>query len=240
MRNEQFKAIIPPSNPDNPELHVSQPKEIERPSNEKPIIETETIVSFMGVEVKKGNGGVRTPDRKVLEEKTFTKFDLKNFRDIAIGLLMKQPVLLEGGAGVGKTKTIEMMCAFLNREFYKIPCNNMLPEELLGKTDFDMFDEEHARPAYEDEQEIIRTGQAIIDKVEKEVLPDGRINYVNTTKMPLLDEDGNIIGTFGISKNVTNFINMENELQAKNKIIQEKDEEIRVLKEELKRLKSKK
>ncbi len=113
------------------------------------------------------------------------------------------------------------------------------PEELLGKTDFDMFDEEHARPAYEDEQEIIRTGQAIIDKVEKEVLPDGRINYVNTTKMPLLDKDGNIIGTFGISKNVTNFINMENELKEKNKIIQKKDEEIKVLKEELKRLRSK-
>lgn len=113
------------------------------------------------------------------------------------------------------------------------------PEELLGKTDFDMFDEEHARPAYEDEQEIIRTGQAIIDKVEKEVLPDGRINYVNTTKMPLLDQEGNIIGTFGISKNVTNFINMENELKEKNKIIQEKEEEIRALKNELKRLKSK-
>jgi PAS domain S-box-containing protein len=113
------------------------------------------------------------------------------------------------------------------------------PEELLGKTDFDMFDEEHARPAYEDEQEIIRTGQAIIDKVEKEVLPDGRINYVNTTKMPLLDKEGNIIGTFGISKDVTNFINMENELKEKNKVIQEKDEEIKVLKEELKRLRSK-
>jgi len=111
------------------------------------------------------------------------------------------------------------------------------PEELLGKSDFDMFDEEHSRPAYEDEQEIIRTGQAIVDKIEKEVLPDGRINYVNTTKMPLRDENNRIIGTFGISKDVTNFVNLQSENKAKEAIIKGKDEEIKRLQEEIKNLK---
>lgn len=111
------------------------------------------------------------------------------------------------------------------------------PEELIGKSDFDMFDEEHARPAYEDEQGIIRTGIPIIDKIEKEVLPDGRINYVNTSKMPLRNENNQIIGTFGISKDVTVFVNLQEEIKAKEAVIKEKDEEIKKLQEAIKNLK---
>ncbi len=82
-------------------------------------------------------------------------------------------------------------------------------EDLLGKSDFDFFDEEHSRPAYEGEQEIIRTGNAIIDLEEKEVMDDGRINWVNTTKMPLKNAQGEIIGTFGISKDITRLKKLE-------------------------------
>lgn len=82
-------------------------------------------------------------------------------------------------------------------------------KDLLGKSDFDFFSEEHARPAFEDEQKIISTGKAIIDLEEKEVMEDGRISWVNTTKMPLRDKIGNIIGTFGISKNISKIKNME-------------------------------
>jgi PAS domain S-box-containing protein len=77
------------------------------------------------------------------------------------------------------------------------------PAEALGKTDFDFFTEEHARSAFEVEQKIIATGQPVIDLEEKETWPDGRVTWVNTTKMPLLDQAGNIIGTFGISSDIT-------------------------------------
>ena len=78
------------------------------------------------------------------------------------------------------------------------------PEELVGKTDFDFFTEAHARPAFEDEQEIIRTGVPMIGKVEKEVWQDGRGDtWVLTSKMPFRDKDGQIIGTFGVSKDIT-------------------------------------
>ena len=83
---------------------------------------------------------------------------------------------------------------------------------LIGKTDSDFFTEEHARPAYEDEQGIIRTGQPLLGKLEKETHPDGRVTWCLTTKMPWRDQDGNIIGTFGISKNVTALKEAEDKL----------------------------
>jgi PAS domain S-box-containing protein len=77
------------------------------------------------------------------------------------------------------------------------------PDELVGRTDFDFFAEEHARPAFEDEQDIIRTGRPLVGKVEKEVLKNGKVSWVLTTKMPFRDQAGEIIGTFGISKDIT-------------------------------------
>jgi PAS domain S-box-containing protein len=87
------------------------------------------------------------------------------------------------------------------------------PSAMIGKTDFDYFTEEHARPAFEDEQRIIRTGQPVVGLVEKEVFPDGRIHWALTTKLPLRNATGKIIGTCGISKNMTELKNAEEELR---------------------------
>ena len=77
------------------------------------------------------------------------------------------------------------------------------PAQAIGKTDFDFFTEEHARPACADEQEIIRTGQPMVGKEEKETWLDGRVRWVSTTKMPFRDKDGKIIGTFGVARDIT-------------------------------------
>lgn len=87
------------------------------------------------------------------------------------------------------------------------------PHDALGKTDFDIFSEEHARQAFEDEQEIIRTGQPIVNKEEKETWPDGRETWVLTTKLPWLDASGQILGTMGISQDITDRKRAEQELQ---------------------------
>jgi PAS domain S-box-containing protein len=77
------------------------------------------------------------------------------------------------------------------------------PAELLGRTDFDFFNEDHAGRAFEDEKRIIQTGQPMIGKLENETWPDGRVTWVLTSKLPLRNEQGEIIGTFGVSKDVT-------------------------------------
>ncbi len=76
------------------------------------------------------------------------------------------------------------------------------PSEALGKSDFDFYSQEHARPAYEDEQTIIRTGEPIINKEELETYPDGTKRWASATKLPLR-RGGEIIGTFGISLDIT-------------------------------------
>jgi PAS domain S-box-containing protein len=75
--------------------------------------------------------------------------------------------------------------------------------ELVGKRDSDYFTSEHALTAFEDEQAIIRTGKPIVGKMEKETWPDGHVTWALTSKWPLRDEAGEIIGTFGISKDIT-------------------------------------
>ena len=90
-------------------------------------------------------------------------------------------------------------------------------EEVIGKTDFNYFTEEHAKPAYEDEQEIIKTGKPILNKVEKETHPDGRVTWVSTTKVPRYNEQGEIIGILGISRDVTKRKELEDKLKLKTK-----------------------
>lgn len=99
-------------------------------------------------------------------------------------------------------------------------------DRIEGKTDFDVFSREHAEQAFADEQRIIETGESLHGIVEKETFPDGSVAWVSTTKMPLKDAAGEIIGTFGISRDITK--HKEAELRSRRYA-----EEIRLIKEEM-------
>jgi signal transduction histidine kinase len=88
---------------------------------------------------------------------------------------------------------------------------------ITGKTDFDFFDRDRAQSAFDDEQEIMKTGKPLQGKVERAVLPDGKVYWALSTKMPWTDEEGRIIGTFGISKDITAIKETEAKLEGLHK-----------------------
>lgn len=86
------------------------------------------------------------------------------------------------------------------------------PDVCVGKTDFDFFSREHAERAFRDEQEIIRTGLPIISQLERLTMRDGRTGWASSTKMPWRDASGRIIGTFGVTRDVTAMKEAEDKL----------------------------
>jgi PAS domain S-box-containing protein len=77
------------------------------------------------------------------------------------------------------------------------------PEEMIGKTDFDFFTGEHAEDAFHDEQDVLKSGKALVDKEEKETWPNGHTTWVSSTKVPLRSGAGEVVGTLGISRDIT-------------------------------------
>ncbi len=113
-------------------------------------------------------------------------------------------------------------------------------KELIGKRDEDFFEPQHALEAKRDEQEIIKTGKSIVNKIELETWPDGRRTWVTTSKVPLKDNDGNIIGTFGITRDITDLKEAENkikqyirELEFNKSLVEEKADELEKLNKKL-------
>ncbi len=102
------------------------------------------------------------------------------------------------------------MARFFNRE---------RPEELAGKNDYDILREEFARKTIADDMEIMRTGEPIMSQVEKKELPDGRVEWSLTTKLPLRDRNGRIIGTMGMSRDITRLKQIEDELAAERNML---------------------
>ena len=89
--------------------------------------------------------------------------------------------------------------------------------ELIGRHDRDFFSSEHASATYEDEHEIIRTGVPLLAKIEKETWKSGGVTWALTSKMPFRNEAGEIVGTFGISKDITAMKVAEQELEKVHK-----------------------
>ncbi|MEI6561723.1 MAG: PAS domain-containing protein [Verrucomicrobiota bacterium] len=86
------------------------------------------------------------------------------------------------------------------------------PSEALGKTDFDFFPSEKAEERFQDERCIMETRKPIIDKIERDAQRNGKTVWVLTSKSPLCDESGNLVGTFGISRDITLLKEMEDAL----------------------------
>jgi PAS domain S-box-containing protein len=158
-----------------------------------------------------------------LSEKGYNNFLLINQiseRDKAIKLLLESIETQKQNAAIIEKEETLMNCLMDNlpdRIYFKDKESRFLrfnkamevkhvllqSGDAEGMTDFDLFSNEHAIQAFNDEQEIIQTGNPIVNIEEKETYTDGKILWVQTSKMPLRNKEGNIIGTFGISRDIT-------------------------------------
>jgi len=114
------------------------------------------------------------------------------------------------------------------------------PEELTGKTDFDFYDKTMAEEYYRDEQKIMNENIRIINKEEKGLDPTGKEVIISTTKVPVYDDKGNVIGIVGIGRDIApqkafekKLIEKSEHLQEANVLLEERQEEIQQQSEEL-------
>ncbi|HXR14549.1 MAG TPA: ATP-binding protein, partial [Solirubrobacteraceae bacterium] len=102
-------------------------------------------------------------------------------------------------------------------------------EAVVGKTDFDLFSGPHAAAALADEQRVMATGEPLIDKVERETFTDRDDGWVSTTKMALHDRRGAIVGSWGISRDITAQVGAEQLLEANRELLDATERQHRVL-----------
>ncbi len=111
---------------------------------------------------------------------------------------------------------------------------------LIGKTDFDFYPKDMAEIFYKDDKQVIETGEAIINKEEIGFDSRGNIRVKSTTKVPIRDKDGNIIGLVGIGRDITRQKESEEKLKEQaqslqeiNVLLEERQEEINQQADEL-------
>ena len=106
-------------------------------------------------------------------------------------------------------------------------------EEMVGKSDFDFQPRETAQRYYDDEQKIMNSKQGVFDDIAHEVMQNGLEQWVSTTKLPFYNEKGEVIGTFGITKDITKLKLLEIEAKEQAEELREHEEELRQNLEEL-------
>ena len=110
-------------------------------------------------------------------------------------------------------KNLAERFTFANQRFCQLlgkPLN-----EIIGKTDFDFYPVELASKYQQDDREVIRTGRPL-ETLERNVTPGGETIYVNVVKTPILDANGQVLGTQCIFWDMTERKRFEEQLQQKN------------------------
>jgi PAS domain S-box-containing protein len=115
-----------------------------------------------------------------------------------------------------------------------------VPEKLIGKTDFDFYEEDTAKAYFSDEQKIMETGTPLINFEETAHNEFGNRTIRSTTKVPVRNKDGEIIGIAGVCRDITKLKNIENQLRKKsddlqetNRLLENRQKEILIQSEEL-------
>lgn len=87
------------------------------------------------------------------------------------------------------------------------------PHEAIGKTDFDFQSQSLSQNFFAEEQEMMKAGQPIVDRIEYNPPSDGRDRWLSASKAPIYDKNGRVMGLVGISRDITERTLVEKALQ---------------------------
>ena len=109
-----------------------------------------------------------------------------------------------------------------------------LQEEMIGKTDFDFFPEEMANEFSKEEKQLMKTGKSVINR-EGNIIDKttGKLRWSLTTKVPLRNGSGKIIGLIGINRDITERKLDEELLKKSERILETKNKELEIKNREL-------
>ena len=86
------------------------------------------------------------------------------------------------------------------------------PDQMIGMTDFDIDTPERAKVLFERERAILVTGEPLLDFEEQLADASGTERWYSTTKVPLHDQTGQVIGLAGVTRDVTAEKQLQQEL----------------------------
>jgi len=98
--------------------------------------------------------------------------------------------------------------------------------EVIGKTDFELYRPEDAAKFNADDQQVFQTGQPLFNVEELHHQPDGSQRWVLTSKVPLLDADGQVTGLVGIGLDITEKKAVEQALRRQTEELQARNDEL--------------
>jgi PAS domain S-box-containing protein len=107
-------------------------------------------------------------------------------------------------------------------------------QEVLGKTDLELFNNDIGLRGYEDDMRVLRQGETILNREEYFLDSSGKKRWLLTTKMPVQDENGRIIRLLGIGHNITARKQAEEELKKLNEDLYRQSQELSQQTEDLK------
>lgn len=105
-----------------------------------------------------------------------------------------------------------------------IGCAN--PDDAVGRSDFDVHPEELAAEYYADEQRLMQSGEPLVGKLEVQRGGADNERWMSTTKVPIRDRSGKIVGIAGISRDVSDRIEVEDTLRRTAEELARSNEEL--------------
>jgi len=182
------------------------------------ILEEQGRVTFFETTFRKNNGQaqwVAVTATKIVTQNNETYAE-GIIEDISSHKQMEEQLSLERDFLQGLLDNIPDAVYFKDRQNRIIKVNRfyaegvgLKPEEIIGKTDFDFFPRDQAEKMFNDDNRVLNTGKPIVGEIERTLLRNGTWNQVITTKIPMYDKSGNIIGTMGITRDMTAYANLE-------------------------------